>query len=253
MNQLKPCVLLTRIKTVQWTHRGPKSLQQWPAIPAAKDRSLSDLDSNQPRQCLPGENLHSFGQGFDLLYSLGPQEIQVGLLKRLRGTPIARHTQAFDMRYMSTPPYRILAHRDADFGTVQRMVRFARYWDLIGNSGRFPSTLPILLGECPFKHFLALSDWLYDTTAQTHRIALPRPFELLHGFMTNVQGADAEDVAAALLADFRHNGQKGIPAFARQATDTMLQVSAAQDSRPGAQVMADTGGPRMAQRQRRHQ
>lgn len=202
---------------------------------------------------LPGENLHSFGQGFDLLYSLGPQEIQVGLLKRLRGTPIARHTQAFDMRYMSTPPYRILAHRDADFGTVQRMVRFARYWDLIGNSGRFPSTLPILLGECPFKHFLALSDWLYDTTAQTHRIALPRLFELLHGFMTNVQGADAEDVAAALLADFRHNGQKGIPAFARQATDTMLQVSAAQDSRPGAQVMADTGGPRMAQRQRRHQ
>lgn len=36
---------------------------------------------------LPGETLESFGQGFDRLIGLGPQEIQVGILKRLRGTP----------------------------------------------------------------------------------------------------------------------------------------------------------------------
>jgi len=49
---------------------------------------------------LPGESLKSFAEGFDLLYSLGPQEIQVGILKRLRGTPIASHTNVYDMRYM---------------------------------------------------------------------------------------------------------------------------------------------------------
>ena len=41
---------------------------------------------------LPGEDLVSFGRGFDRLYALRPHEIQVGILKRLRGTPIARHT-----------------------------------------------------------------------------------------------------------------------------------------------------------------
>lgn len=37
---------------------------------------------------LPGESLESFGRGFDQLVGLRPQEIQVGILKRLRGTPI---------------------------------------------------------------------------------------------------------------------------------------------------------------------
>eukprot|EP01041_Mallomonas_annulata_P040534 gene40534-64456_t len=41
---------------------------------------------------LPGETLASFAQGFDKLHALQPHEIQLGILKRLRGTPIARHT-----------------------------------------------------------------------------------------------------------------------------------------------------------------
>ncbi len=48
---------------------------------------------------LPGEGMESFGRGFDRLVALGPQEIQVGILKRLRGTPIVRHDAEFAMRY----------------------------------------------------------------------------------------------------------------------------------------------------------
>jgi len=166
---------------------------------------------------LPGETMESFAQGFDLLYSLGPQEIQVGILKRLRGTPIARHTQDYDMRYMITPPYRLLAHKDATFDNVQRMVRFARYWDLIGNSGRFTHTLPLLLGTHPFEHFMTLSDWLFRTTTQTHRIALARLFELLHDFMTSHEHYRTTDVETALLEDYSRNGFKGLPKFARQS------------------------------------
>jgi len=164
---------------------------------------------------LPSETLQSFGEGFDLLHSLGPQEIQVGILKRLRGTPIARHTEQFDMRYMTTPPYRVLAHNDACFETVQRMVRFARYWDLIGNSGRFVHTLPLLLAEHPFKHFMALSDWLFDTTTQTHRIALNRLFDLLHHFLSRTTYVEMQEIEAALLADYKHNKLKGMPTFAK--------------------------------------
>ncbi|MDG1688561.1 MAG: hypothetical protein P8J13_06470 [Gammaproteobacteria bacterium] len=36
--------------------------------------------------------------------------------------------------------------------------RFARFWDMIGNSGRFANTLPIILSERPFQRFLQLSD-----------------------------------------------------------------------------------------------
>ena len=184
---------------------------------------------------LPGETLESFGEGFDLLYSLGPQEIQVGILKRLRGTPIARHTRDYDMRYMSTPPYRILAHKDAGFDTVQRMVRFARYWDLIGNSGRFRCTLPLLLDDKPFNHFMCLSDWLFETTLQTHRIALPKLFDLLCEHLINVRAIDIESVHENLSADFKHNKLKGVPAFLRKS-----------------QLANQTSGLSKAARQRRH-
>lgn len=180
---------------------------------------------------LPGETLESFGEGFDLLYSLGPQEIQVGILKRLRGTPIARHTRDYDMRYMSTPPYRILAHKDASFDTVQRMVRFARYWDLIGNSGRFRHSLPLLLSDKPFDHFMCLSDWLFNTTAQTHRIALPKLFDLLSEHLIDIRKLSMESVHEHLLADFKHNKLKGVPGFLRNIAVTNQSSSLSKSAR----------------------
>src|SRR6266700_7250855 len=57
---------------------------------------------------LPGESVASFAAGFDRLIGLGPQEIQVGILKRLRGTPIVRHDPEWQMAYSPHPPYEVL-------------------------------------------------------------------------------------------------------------------------------------------------
>ena len=93
---------------------------------------------------LPGETLESFAAGFDKLIALGPQEIQVGILKRLRGTPIGRHDAEWQMVYGAHPPYEILQNKLVDFATMQRLRRFARYWDLVGNSGNFIETTPLI-------------------------------------------------------------------------------------------------------------
>jgi radical SAM superfamily enzyme YgiQ (UPF0313 family) len=73
---------------------------------------------------LPGETLESFGAGFDRLVALAPQEIQVGILKRLRGTPIVRHDQNWQMVYSPHPPYEILRNSLLDFPALQRLRRF---------------------------------------------------------------------------------------------------------------------------------
>ena len=57
---------------------------------------------------LPGEDLESFAIGFGRLVAMRPQEIQVGMLKRLRGTPIVRHDAEWGMVYSPHPPYEIL-------------------------------------------------------------------------------------------------------------------------------------------------
>ena len=69
---------------------------------------------------LPGETLECFAAGFDRLVGMGPQEIQVGILKRLRGTPIMRHDQAWEMVYSAHPPYELLRNKLLDFASMQR-------------------------------------------------------------------------------------------------------------------------------------
>jgi radical SAM superfamily enzyme YgiQ (UPF0313 family) len=165
---------------------------------------------------LPGEDLPSFGRGFDRLVALGPQEIQVGILKRLRGTPIVRYDPEYGMVYSAHPPYEILQNRDISFGDMQRMRRFSRYWDLIANSGRFTNTLPLLWSgdASPFGRFLAFSDWLHARLNRTHQIAVNALAESLHEFLLSELKADGEEVRRAVAGDWTRSGQL-LPRFLR--------------------------------------
>ena len=152
---------------------------------------------------LPGEDINSFAQGFDLLINLGCQEIQIGILKRLRGTPIIRHTEQHNLRFNPNPPYTVLSTDTMDSSTLFRINRFARYWDMIGNSGRFAHSLPPILADKPFHHFMDLSDWIFSTSQQTHQIALPRLFKLLHQ-----KFAHNSDIVLNLQQDYEKTGSK---------------------------------------------
>ncbi|MEN9575380.1 MAG: hypothetical protein RL514_3235 [Verrucomicrobiota bacterium] len=193
---------------------------------------------------LPGEDLASFARGFDRLVALGPQEIQVGILKRLRGTPIVRHDAEFALRYSGQPPYELLQNRDLDFPLMQRLRRFARYWDLVANSGNFRTSTPLLWGatnsqrtpqtalhseprtqnsefNSPCWTFLAFSDWLYTRLAQRHGIALDALAESLFVYLTTVRGWAPAVVAATLLADFEHAGRRERPPFLKAYLPTL--------------------------------
>ena len=161
---------------------------------------------------LPGETLESFAVGFDRLYALAPHEIQFGVLKRLRGTPITRHTLDFAMLYDPHTPYTILQNSTIDFATMQRIKRFARYWELVANSGRFTRGLKMLLAPgSAFTHFLNFSDWLWKTTSKTHEFAVEKLVDLLFEHLAHVRGLAEETVRAALLADYQASGARGRP------------------------------------------
>ncbi|MBF0181260.1 MAG: B12-binding domain-containing radical SAM protein [Magnetococcales bacterium] len=159
---------------------------------------------------LPGESLAGFAAGFDRLVALAPHEIQVGILKRLAGTPLTAMEAAHGYLFNPDPPYELLANDRIDFFTMRRMKRFARYWDLIGNSGRFASTLALAFRDgSPFAVFLLLSDRLFAIAGETHAIALPRLFSLVGECLTGQEG-----IEAALEADRRRAERSVRPARA---------------------------------------
>jgi radical SAM superfamily enzyme YgiQ (UPF0313 family) len=163
---------------------------------------------------LPGETLEIFAAGFDKLVALGPQEIQVGILKRLRGTPIVRHDSEWQMIYGAHPPYEILQNKLLDFATMQRLRRFAKFWDMTGNSGNFLQTTPLIWRDTsPFHGFLRWSDWLHARVKRTDGIALLRLMELLFDFLTAESRLDKILVAETLWRDYKRGGRHDKPGF----------------------------------------
>jgi radical SAM superfamily enzyme YgiQ (UPF0313 family) len=166
---------------------------------------------------LPGETVESFATGFDRLVDLAPQEIQVGILKRLRGTPIVRHDAEWGMVYSPHPPYEILQNKQLDFAAMQRLRRLSRFWDLIANSGNFVETAPLIWseGRSPFWRFLDLSDWLFARIGRQHGIALPRLAELLFQYLTTENKLDPRQVAATISRDYQRGNRPDVPDFLR--------------------------------------
>ena len=157
---------------------------------------------------LPSDSLTNFAKSFDQLVSLKPHEIQLGILKRLRGAPLNRHNEEYQLRYNPAPPYNILCTRDIDFETMQRINRFARYWDMIANSGRFKNTLPLILRDNPFDNFLQLSDCLYQTVGSTWNISLRRLFILLFNSLVVMDDIDGDLLLENMKKDYVRSGEK---------------------------------------------
>jgi radical SAM superfamily enzyme YgiQ (UPF0313 family) len=164
---------------------------------------------------LPGESLDSFAKSFDTLVALGPQEIQVGILKRLRGTPIVRHDQAWAMVYNTHPPYEILQNKLLNFAALQQLRRFARFWDLVSNSGNFVGTTPLLWGDCnsPFAGFMQFTEWSYSRLGRRYQIALESLAEALFEFLTLEKHLPPAEIAKTIWNDWKRGGRHEKPSF----------------------------------------
>ena len=127
----------------------------------------------------------------------------MGILKRLKGSPIIRHTESFDLRFNPLPPFNILSTDRVSFATMQRINRFARYWDMIGNSGRFKYALPYMLSDEPFDDFMAITEWIFNKTGQIHNFNLKKLFELLSQAVEAVFPEKHQKVIEVIEQDFQ--------------------------------------------------
>ena len=173
---------------------------------------------------LPGESVESFGENLDYLCAISNSEVQVGVLKKLSGTTLNRHDELFGMVYTDIPPYDILCNDHIPFDKMQHMKRFARFWDLVYNSGNFPDTFKLLVKDkSVYKTFDAFTAWLYDQTHSTWQISLDRLAKYLFEFITTVQNLERKFVADVLVGDFLKVGGRKLPSFLREFTNVKIK------------------------------
>lgn len=167
---------------------------------------------------LPGETLESFAIGFNKLASLDPDEIQVGILKRLKGTPIIRHDKVFEMVYSSQPPFQILSNKDLSSHEVKAMLDFGKTWDLIANSGNFPRWFKEFKelqkdGDL-FSAFQKLTQFLVGRLDHLHSLQLNKLFELIYEYSLAALGMDQQNLRILLAQDYSAEGKRrSLPPF----------------------------------------
>ena len=132
---------------------------------------------------LPGEDIESFGKGFDRLWialsgnkpnTVGktmdtgsvPFEIQLGILKCLPGTPVYEMAEKgrFVLKYNIVAPYEVIETDFLPEQDMERIKNFARFWEIIVNRRSFSELLPQLItpGEPVFARFMNISHTLFS-------------------------------------------------------------------------------------------
>lgn len=173
---------------------------------------------------LPGEDLESFGKGFDTLAELRPNEIQVGILKRLKGAPISRHDKEWEMVYANHPPFQILRTKNLDFATLQVMNRFAKYWDLYANSGSFKHFVATLRDRATrredqsfFWEFFAFNEFLTARYSQSFGISQVSLFESAYVYLTEILEWPKEAAKDLIMLDYALTGKGDLPKFFKES------------------------------------
>lgn len=168
---------------------------------------------------LPGETLETFALGFNQLVKYKPDEIQIGILKRLKGTPIIRHEREFAMVYSEHQPFEILSTSTMSYQTIQNMQKFAKFWDLYSNSGNFKNFVLVLKnqGESFFDRFFHFSQMTAGQVAHLHSLSQEKLVQLGHQYLVMELGMSPELSARTLMMDYCFGAKRrDLPVFLRE-------------------------------------
>ncbi|WP_442601678.1 B12-binding domain-containing radical SAM protein [Paenibacillus sp. KN14-4R] len=144
---------------------------------------------------LPEENYDSFRNTFNEVFALGPEELQLGFLKMLRGTGLRADAEKYGYVYMDHAPYEILGNDILPYTDLVRIKRVEDVLEKYWNAHRMDHTLKYVMHEeftSPFDFFQQFGDYWETRGWQKIGHQLEDLFIRLHGFLVErgTQGMD---------------------------------------------------------------
>lgn len=157
---------------------------------------------------LPGEGFQRFLRSYDEVMALGPEQLQLGFLKLLRGSALWRERARYGLRFSEYAPYEVLETGDISFSELARLKQLEEMTEIYYNSGRFSLSLAFLLAReaSPARFLLELADTVPVSPGKN------ACYDLLYAFAAG-RGADTETLRWLMRADICLNERpRGMPA-----------------------------------------
>ncbi|MEI6737487.1 MAG: DUF4080 domain-containing protein, partial [Pseudomonadota bacterium] len=114
---------------------------------------------------LPGEDMESFQRGFDQLHATKPHQLQLGFLKVLKGTTLAKRAAALGLVWSDNAPFQVLQTAQMSWDALQQLARIEEMVERCWNNGRFTDTIELLAKGQFFAFYQELDEAIGDARA----------------------------------------------------------------------------------------
>ncbi|MCM1185434.1 MAG: DUF4080 domain-containing protein [Lachnoclostridium sp.] len=133
---------------------------------------------------LPFEDLDTFQNSFNDVYGLRPKQLQLGFLKVLKGSDMARYASKYDLLYTDAPPYEVLSTKWLSYGDICHLKQVEEVLEIYYNSNQFMHTLEFLerYFETPYDMYDALAAWYEEHDLFGPQSSRIRKYEILLEF-----------------------------------------------------------------------
>lgn len=151
---------------------------------------------------LPFEGLDSFGESFNIAYSLKPHMLQLGFLKLLHGSPMRENRKKYPCRFSKNPPYEVIETPWISQDELQLLRHAEDALNRLYNSGRFQRTLEYILSQAeatPFKLFCEFGK--YCSSMNISGISLDCYTALVFDYFSRWENIDKSVLRDSLACD----------------------------------------------------
>ena len=176
---------------------------------------------------LPYEDYETFQKSFNDVYSMKPQQRQLGFLKVLKGAKMWEKAEECGIAYTEKPPYEVLFTNWITYDEILRLKQVEEMVEMYYNSSQFTYTLAMLEQEfeTAFKLYEALADYYVEKGYALQNPARGYRYQILLDFCIE-KAPEKEDMYRELLTFdiYLREKMKTRPAFAK-SQDNLKEIS----------------------------
>lgn len=154
---------------------------------------------------LPFEDYESFRSSFDDVFALRPEQLQLGFLKVLKGSPIAGRCEEYGLKFTEAPPYEVLETKWISFDELIKLKGVEEMTEVYYNSGQFGNTVEMLLEhfDSSFDFFEELALWYGRSGMEMISFSRNQRYENLLKFgMEIIPDSDVKNLREAVITDY---------------------------------------------------
>ena len=176
---------------------------------------------------LPKEDYDKFVISFNAIFALHPNQLQLGFLKVLKGSPMAERAESYGIIYTSYPPYEVLSTKWLTYDDILQLKAVEEMLEMYYNSSQFVYTMSLLEQAFPdgYSLFRELARYYEKSGYHVNQPSRLKRYEILYEFAKKYDREHMSLYRESLILDlYLRENLKSRPSFLQETKENQEQI-----------------------------